>query len=391
MTGTIGRRRFKSEQDRELARIAVARFQSEGKTQAVIAKQVNVSQPEVSRLAAEAVKHGYLARFPTLFKEKIPDEKWKESAHLYRTDKEFQEKLASWTENIGKVNSTILRSENKRLFCNEAAAHIWELLFSAKNVGLNWGRTPSMLLDGFKAIRSGFRGAKVPQLGFVPLCGDPIFLLNTEKIFSSASVLAGSYEQCINADVRPSPSLNGVHAYVSDKGNRRKALMRHMRDLPGYRRIFGPGSHPKQEIPLARQLDMVITGIGTIDLESRLEQDTKSGEFLKEILMQEDVTKEELDSIAFGEVGGVLIPRRNLKRKQLELYRYLAEGWTGINEEQLLRLAQTARDRGTPGIVALVFEPDLKKAEFTRELLSRGFINHLVASSELIEKLKQLP
>ena len=111
----------------------------------------------------------------------------------------------------------------------------------------------------------------------------------------------------------------------------------------------------------------------------------------KEILMQEDLSKEELDSIAFGEIGGVLIPRRNQKRRQLDLYRYLAEGWTGINEEQLLRLAQTARERGTPGIVVLVFESDLKKAEFTCELLRRGFINHLVGSAELIEKLKQLP
>lgn len=392
MTGKIVRRRFKTEHERQLAQIAVARFQSEGKTQAEIADRMNFSQPEISRLVAEATKAGYVApRHPRLFRENIPDEQWRKSEQLYRSDTKFQEKLDSWTPKDAKVRFTILHAKTKRDFCIEAAAHISELLFSAQNVGLNWGRTPSMLLDGFKAIRSEYQGAKVPQLRFVPLCGDPIFLLNTEKVFSSASVLAGNYGQSINADVRPSPSLHGVHAYISNKGNRRKVLMQHIRDLPGYRSIFGSGNHPKHEIPLARQLDMVITGMGTLDLDSRLEQDSKSGEFLKEILMQEDLSKEELDSIAFGEIGGVLIPRRNQKRRQLALYRYLAEGWTGINEEQLLRLAQTARERGTPGIVVLVFESDLKKAEFTCELLRRGFINHLVASAGLIEMLKQLP
>ena len=122
-----------------------------------------------------------------------------------------------------------------------------------------------------------------PPKEFIPLCGEPVFMIHAQQNDFSASRLAAQLERIYYGDVREtldSPSMAGVPAYLStrlfepkdaskrkaDRSDEAAALQAGFREvyakLPGYHAIFiGDDKQP----PLVDHVDSVITGIGVME------------------------------------------------------------------------------------------------------------------------------
>src|SRR5207248_2498335 len=121
-----------------------------------------------------------------------------------------------------------------------------------------------------------------------------------------------------------------------------------------------------------------LTSIGVSDKDHR-------GIFLDERVVIGDVSEDELNTLVVGDLGGVMLPRRDLKGPQRKRIRQMMEGWTGVQMDDLRRCAFAARKNDRPGVVVIACGKI--RAAAVRRAVELGLVNELILDAELAGEL----
>lgn len=378
----------KKRKKEEILTLAVARLRAEGKLQTEVAEQLDINQAKVSRLLKDAVKNGWLEIVPPqLVKSAVPVDIWDKVDEEYFSYPELKERLNKWSPEKIQCNVSVIHAD-ARQFARSAAKPVLDLISKARKVGVMWGRTICEVAEGIDALhpQSSFSGDPVR---FIPLCGEPLHLKTPRNTDFSSSRLAAYLERLINGAEGEPPLLSGVPAYIplSLKGAKAKAIREFIDLIPGYQIVFGGQYTRSKDEPLVEKIDSILTGIG-ISGGYATDDESYTGSFLRERLAQGDITKDELHSSVFGDIGGVIIAHSNLPSDMKNRIRDMNERWTGIDRGHLQRCAERANKKSRPGVI--VVASGKAKAEMVREVVSRGLVNELIINRSLADGLMEL-
>ncbi len=370
--------------------IAAARLRSEGCSQTEIAARLGFSQPEVSRLLEEAAERGFLSPGPALRRRNIPDADYEaaEQAHL------FKDNLASVLAPLvpPKVHFEVrvaLGDENTFAFA--AAGRVVDLIMPSSRIGIMWGRSVFDLVSGIVAHSDAFDPDQSLDVECLPLCGDPLFLINDRRVRHSSSYLAAMLEEALNASKSKGlPCLNGVPAYISrqraqDSGTTVENWRRFLQGIPGYQAIFGNTRDSTKG--LIHEVDTIITGVGTIVM-TREAPWRETGDFIMERLIQDSFDKPEMNRLIFGDIGGILLPRGKLPAADLRQVDELNAGWMGLELSHHQTVARKAAPGKAPGVIVVAY--GRWKEEMVKECIRRGLVNQLIVDPSLAEALVRI-
>lgn len=376
----------KTAETRHLA-IAAARYLALGWTQRRIAVELHLNEPYVARLIAAAESWGYVSRLPTMLRHQINAEDWEAVQERYFRDLTFTPVLAG--EVPAGIHFEALAVPGDYLtFLRGAADQIAHRLRHTGLLGTMWGRTVFLIAQHIQVLSDTLNRDLLRRIECIPLCGDPIFLMNQRRLEYSASWLAATLQKALAPNFRGSfPCLHGVPAYVSRavraaSTGGRPAWRQLFEELPGYEMIFSSRSR------LIAHVDSIITGAGIVvpGLET-LEHAT--GDLIEERLQQEkDLTKEKLDQIIWGDIGGWLLEKPGLKPADKKLVDDLNRGWTGATLEHLSWVAKAAVPGQRVGVILVA--RGTPKAELILEIVRRGLVNTLLIDEELARYLKTM-
>lgn len=378
--------------------IATAIMLSNGRTRKEISAKLKRGLPEVARLVKLAKEAGYMSQAPTFLRHKVNEADFIEVQRRFFGEANFTPALkALFPPGVHFEANVMLGSYSE--FIHGAALHVCHLLERAKRLGLMWGRTVHLLVENIKACGENLDRDALGGIECVPLCGDPIHLLNQRKLEYSASWLAVELERALR---RPSayraanPCLIGVPAYLSSavrEGARADGggLASFLHEIPGYEAIFG--RNPGQRLRLADEVDTVIMGAGIIGPECELWSPARpdvasTGDFIAERLLQEKIRKDDLARLVFGDVGGVLLEKPSLSPAERKTVDLLNDGWTGMREADLRRIAQAAGRNGSGGVILVA--SSAAKAEVLLAAILRGLVNQIVVDEPLKARLVEL-
>ncbi len=393
------------EVEHRLMAIAAARMRSEGLTQAKIAKRLGKSQPEVSRLVTYAQSHKFLARSPSFLSQNVEEADLREVDRRWFVHEKLRKALLGAAP-AGHYLDVRVLPDKEEAFAAAAATCVAQLLRRARLIGIMWGRSVERLVSQLQGALDLPPRRKPPRVQCIPLCGDPVHLMNQRYVGYSASSLAGLLGKALQGQAAQRtrrsdlPCLVGVPAYLPRSLLQQigtAAWQGFIQGIPGYRAIFGPANGNGR--PLVERVDTIISGTGIIvsgsdevdhhSAPARRVQREKTGDFIRERLELEDgVTKQALAELIFGDIGGWLLRRQRLSpADQLEVDS-LNQGWTGITGEHLKRVARAAKAGGAPGIILLA--AGRAKAEMVAEIVRQGLVNQLLLDSSLTNALKTL-
>jgi DNA-binding transcriptional regulator LsrR (DeoR family) len=374
--------------NRRLLAIAAARLYSEGKLQTEIAPLIKVSQPDVSRLLREAQnKLGILRVRPSLIKENISPSDWRTVEYEFFSDKELTEKLNTWVPAGTKCNVRVLGTSEDDFFTG-AARKLLELLAKSKAAGVLWGRTIRQIVDRLPSLIPA--ETVNATIECVPLCGDPIYVMNQDDENFSASHLAAELERLLTGATRRTlPSMSGVPAYLprsvlNPKVKRKSTILEDfIYKVPGYQKIFrDPGGSP-----FIDRVDTLLTGVG-ICLKAAGSDERECGAFLRERMTQEDLKPAELSELVVGDIGGILVQRTGISAAKKKIVAELNAGWLGVNEGQMRRIARRSARSGSAGVIAVA--RGSLKGEIISQCIKEGLVNELIIDFPLAMELKNL-
>ncbi|PWU21228.1 MAG: hypothetical protein C5B50_02255 [Verrucomicrobia bacterium] len=397
-------KRVKNPEDEHLILVAAAaRMRGDGKTQAQIAKKLIKSQPEVSRLIADAVEHDFLARSPAFLSWNVKQSIRDEVDRRYYVPEKLRNKLRDLAPAKLYLDVHLL-PDGDDAFAEAAAECVVDLLRHSQVAGIMYGRTLERMVSRVKGCVAGRSKRESHEIQCIPLCGDPVHLMNRGQVNFSASHLAAQLGNAVrNEDSdgasQPAlvlePALAGVPAYFGrkfyEKDKAAAGWRKFVEEIPGYRAIFGRGDG-RERAWIAR-LDTVISGAGIIaknnpkqtqneppDGKAALE---KTGDFIIERLKQEEdlVSESGLAKLIYGDMGGWLIARPNLKASDQSIVEQLNKGWTGIDGKALGEVAKSARSGGAPGVILVA--AGKAKADMVREIVRQGLVNVLLIDLSL--------
>jgi DNA-binding transcriptional regulator LsrR (DeoR family) len=267
------------------------------------------------------------------------------------------------------------------------APYLADRLLDARVIGVTWGSTVSRVLDGLERIGTQGPGRAVAHPTIVPVAAEPMRYAHNE--FTS-STLARRLNRVLNGEQGERLAVTGMPAFIpldfrkllpearrwsrAEHDDFNKAFHAFFRrSSPAYRRIFG--ETPGRRAGLVTEIDALLTCVGPAD---------KPLGFNNEDLLEfGGVTKETLETLVAGDVGGVLLPRGASARARIG---QLNAMWTGITRDDLERIADRgARSPSAPGV--LVVAIGAKKCEIVGEALARGLCTELLIDRELAAEL----
>jgi DNA-binding transcriptional regulator LsrR (DeoR family) len=365
--------------DVEMYTLAAAYLRSEQKLQEEIAEILKISQPEVSRLLQRAVKKNWLDYPAPIFR--CPDdirELW-ERAHtrFFSSEKLLTRLKASEPLGVSRLKKvSIYYGEAGGQFNRTVLPAVEAVFTHATVMGVTWGRTVHGLVTTLRQHLSGSLRAEKP-VRFVPLCGE-LLQDPDDRIEHSSSALAANLHELINgtrAGGGAPPSLRGIPAFIPSGFNAAevRTIRRFMRQFTGYGAVFGENGQS-----LACQVDTVLTSVGTVEAGRR-------GIFLSERVRLGELSEDELTEMVVGDLGGLIIPRRNLDPVPSRRIAAMNERWTGIKQHDLERCAEEAARSRRPGVVVLA--PDRHRRDMVVRCVELGLINQLIISRELADEL----
>lgn len=384
-------RRRLSPAEKDKLTIASALLFSQRQSQAAIAERLDISQATVSRLIRRAQELGWLAERPALHPRVIGEERLASVEAEYLSDPDLEPRLLG----AGQQSDIRLdvRSYPNDMFELAAGERVANLLARSRLVGVLWGRTIRGLIESL-APGGARGGVGRPDFRCIPLCGDPLFLMNQSQQPYSASRLAEQLEQIYTGVESPDlPSLSGVPAYVGRQArggeDNGQQLRRFVESIPGFQRIFGSSSGAGSRPGGASidRVDTILTGVGSIP--SPEEPDVGSmSTFIQERIEQEpglDVA--ELRRIAWGDMGGLLLGRRVDDEDPPEVHE-LNAGWMGLELSHYARLAKRATEENLPGVILLA--AGAAKAPTVVEAVRRGYVNEVLCDRALGDEVREL-
>jgi DNA-binding transcriptional regulator LsrR (DeoR family) len=361
-----------NEQDR-LA-LTVAYLTSQGKKQSVIGKELDISQPQVSRHLRHAEDNGWLTyvctvNFPNGLSE---DEKEAIRCRGVPDRDELKSRLAQIAASRSGVplrsldivpldqKSAKLHAEFGRL----AAPRLSNLMMQSEVCAVAWGHTVLGVIEGIDDAPS------ISHLNFVPAAGEP---LNYSDDSSSCTFAAQRLANKFRSNSSPL-SLRGVPARVPKSLAAQAQVLREYCDKSdAYRAIFGEDSDA-----LMNRVDTVVTGVGTVT--------HFHGDWFREIrCMEGENVRAILEKRSAGNIGGIWLTKRLKSDLQIE---GINSRWLGMNEEHLRRCSAKAAEQNSrsPGVVVVAIESS-KAAIIARTI---GLVNHLIITDALARALVSL-
>src|SRR5271167_1442262 len=381
-------------EDKEVEILATAYLAGEGRRNKDIAPILGVTEVAVARNLAKARKK-YL-RYQVSFLHHKVSRNLMEKVRQRVTRQSLQDQLNRMADCNGHGRTLFLRvfpcgpcrDDRERMLKLGAAAALFirQLLLRSKTCGLTWGGMLQRVVTGLRDLPFPPPWTK-ETIQFIPLSGEP---LGRERASFSSSSLARDLGIIVNGDQYDARSLAMVPAFIPDgfKEHERDGVWKLIELVQSYDDIFGP--HPdgsakppatKGTLPLAQRLDMILTSVGSHD---------RPLGFGRGVLFDRmTVTYDTLKSLIVAAVGGVCIPRENLKRAESKQMEKVQTSWTGLRPEHLEECARRGTDplKGPPGVV--VISGGVKRAAAICELIKRGLVNHLIIDEVLAEELEK--
>jgi transposase len=403
-----------NDEERRLIKIAAAWLRSLGYKQKQIATHLGRGQSLVSSALKEAEQDGLQVLNPQFIPEAIDltDEDFEKAKNLCIADEKLEQQLKRLQERPVEFRLAVFPSGIEP-FANAAAQYVVELLAQSTCIGVMYGRTLERLVKAIN-VTARARRKQFAKHMCVPLSGSPNYLLNLQEEIYTSSRLAMDLQQALTGRVSNDlPSLTGVQAYIP----RKYALNGHptnphadgthcgqsqvaefVYSMPGCRQIFGCNGHTETE-PYITRTDTVLTALGIVAPKDANGAPYATGAFIRERIAAEqsnDVNAERLRELIYGDIGGCLLPRRDLEKngRDAKLVKDLNCGWTGFRQEHLAQIAARARKDGPPGVIVTTLADQTSSAllaertAMTKEVVRLGLVNHLICSRDIAECLR---
>ena len=357
---------------------AAAKLKHDGMNQIEIGRRLGISQATVSRFLQDMKKAGileYEVRLQ-LHEENAVKADWEEMEDRFLRDRVAEFKILKLAPE-GRVLSVNVNRGTSDEYFQFAAKQIISLLTNSSLIGIMWGGTISKIVDAITTPGTAFASGIKLNIRCIPICGDPIYLMNSANDRFSASHLAARLEDVVRGPGGEElPSLLGVPAYISPR-LASDQVRSFYENTPGYKRIF-IGDERVGLKPLKKEIDTILTGVGKIDTVNRNKNDQTGVFSLERIRQEKQYDNDTLADVAIGDIAGNLI-RRTPENK--EAVSELNEGWTGLDLGELQNVAKKAVTHRRPGVIlAAVGEG---KAQIIRKAVQIGCANHLILSREL--------
>jgi DNA-binding transcriptional regulator LsrR (DeoR family) len=377
----------------ELSAQAVAYLYSQGQTQIDIAVLLGISQAVVSRLLARARAEGWIEETVRFARERFSEETLKE-IELFSSPHSLQQKITGLVRRGEHYDGgegprirvfplagakDLDRHERLKVFGTAAAGHVRDLLCRSEFTGVSFGNTVAAVVKGLEPICLPHPRSDRP-VNFFPLCGEPLGF-NPSK--QSASILAAQLDEFINGRRDHAFSLAAVPALIpkSFKGADLKVIQRLLGQVESFSLLFrGQDVNGRLREPWISKVDTILTSVSPERFAFWFANDA----FVKTY----GISREELDELAVGDIGGVLIPRGTLPKSKRAKLEGIRDRWNGVRVEHLQECARKARNGSKPGIVVVATDRD--KATFLLHIIRLGLVNQLLIDQTLAEELEQL-
>lgn len=358
-------------------------------SQVEIASQLGITQSTVSRMIDYAFEQGYLTRPRPKFEANrvLPED-------LVAVDSAFS-LVPKVAEAIRKLAPSdrffevhIMAAEDRPSFCAQAALVVYRLVADCRLIGVSLGGTLAGVIEAMRLHSERERRSTHSSVECIPVCGDCLYLMDLHVQTMSASALAGDLALVLTGSRSEKlPSLTGVPAYAAriDRPRQKVAgVQEFVENLPGYQRVFG--SPKRQHQPLVDRLDGLLSGVGIIVPDDDETKENATGACIRERMLQEGLSTDDLRECVYGDIGGYLLPKEKLSAAQNQRVRALNDGWFGVKESHLQRLGQRATET-RPGLVLIAHGKS--KASFLRRCVTGGFVNHLLIDVDLAEAMSR--
>lgn len=257
-------------------------------------------------------------------------------------------------------------------FARLAARVLVDLLPSAKLIGITWGPTLRSTVDECDLAK-----VFAPDALIFPLTGATHSIEN--EPWASTVIVAEIARRRGGRRRRPPLTLQGVWPAVPTKlsPRQREMLIDTMISNNDYPTIFGVAGEPG----LVHNMDTVLTSIGR----------SKNPWGMGRGALARLVDLKRLQQLTFGDIGGVLLPRReprlsSAERREFDLLRH---SWIGLTAEHLGVLAgRTEFATSAPGVCVLAVGP--AKALVLLWAIENGLVNRAVVDETLALELAKL-
>jgi DNA-binding transcriptional regulator LsrR (DeoR family) len=345
-----------------------------------------LSQSRVSRLLKRAEEKGWLRRRYEFIADGIQATQVDQLKRLIKPNS-LIDRLAKIESRTGVLVRKVQVVENGtggtssrswvarlRRFGRAAAEPLAELMSRSDVLALTWGMTLSSAIDHSRPQQ--WRATAGRAIRFVPVCGEPHQCASNRE---TSSHLATRLHALVKSTAPMPPSLTGVPALIGRRyhGADLRGIRRFVEDAASYREVFG-GTNP-----LIGQVDSLLTAVGPADhpmgfiFEELLTAGSTGGRKL---------TAARLKKLVVGDIGGVLIPRPGLDAPARREVDELQKMWTGVQLDDLERIARAAAKSSRPGVIVAAIGGD-DRAEIIAEVIRRGLVNELVIDRPLSEAL----
>lgn len=378
--------RAKKSPDRLVLAAAAAFERSRDNHQQTIADALGVSQPEVSRLLAEARAGGWLGAPSFTI---VDNQVWKQAQERFYSTANLcaalQQRFGQEGQRLHRIS--LLHTGQAARIDTGAVDIFRSLLGEAGTVGVTWGRTISRVVD---ALRQRVADMPIPgragTVTFVPLCGEP--LADGDPSSHSSSVLALRLAEIFNTGsaAASAPSIAGVPAFIPLRvgGSEEMTTIRRLISLVrGHARVFGtPDGRSADKPPLVENLDAILTSVGRVDPDRR-------GTFLTERIQMGDISEGQMMRSVAGDIGGVIIPNSGIDAADSRHIAAMNSTWTGVHLDHLRKCADAAKRAGfrrkRPGVVLIAL--GAHRVKVVLRCIELGLVNELVIDKELALKL----
>ena len=357
-------------------------YGAQGMPQKKIKDKLHRTAGHISKLLAEGKKKGWW-QIRCLIPEETRREIEREIFCGDKVSEKLQQDASLGVDKVSEIRifdsgskATDEKGYEVRLdrFGRLMAEPLWKLLGEGKIVAVSWGKTIAKSIPEFRRVFQKPPREKDP-IQFIPVCGD--LLEYSEVKFTSSSLVAELHE-VFNGKSGEVISLGGLVARIPCKQPERDIVRNFFREhISGCRRVF-EGERAKRgkrgREALIKQVDTILTSCGTASPDS-------NDLVLVETTMAIRKTREELNALTIGNIGGFFLPRPGLKKSESKVVKEINDQWTGIRKEHF----ELCANRGSPGVVLLAIGK--AKAEIVCECVRLGLVNHLIIDHDLAEEL----
>ena len=366
--------------------------------QKTLANHFKASQGAVSKALDRAKKEGLLRVFEgkVLMRDKLGEQKLNEfRAEFLEMDEPLREQLAQQAgDKKDRLRSVrVFSSGGKgteraeyhlRLeeFGTKAAPYLAQLLPRMKFVGLSWGKTISALNNGLIAYPHTYGNPTV-----FPTCAE---LYQGPAIGDSASELAKSLRKFFRSlqleDEQPADEHDERNLFLTGfahciptsihKQRGKEIIRKYAAEFLGHKAILAKGG-------LVEKMDAWITGVGTADT---VDEATSDDPWLEERIKASGLSRADFSKATIGDLGGIYLPRSNVKGKRKKDFEQIIEPWMCVRFEHAAQCAAKTDDKESVGVVVAAIGH--RKCDIVHACVQRGVVNELIVDDDLADALR---